>query len=298
MKIYSREFSYIADCLKCFALSKKQERTAEQVKYVLRRGFREFSILYMLKPNAAVHRIKGAFIGAIHFGFELLECTFLERVIFPMTSELLSKAFYKLSLLKDYEELILDYECRFTERQKPIFFSIQKSNIEVARAGIVLKEGRKAEALLYFCRAIKSTWEIYEDVCSTDDEAAKNKYSMRLRGMVKSIIDILWSLPTRPDFDPIIKAIALSKHYGLANETCVICKLLIRNCKVPAEKMNFYSDFVSHCQEIGCVEQTICLLLEKLNFEAESFESKDSTCLKLKELMEKKEEIVSTATAQ
>jgi tetratricopeptide (TPR) repeat protein len=267
MNIYSREFSYIVDCLKCFALSEDQERMIEQVKYVLRRGFREFSMLYMLKPDA-VHSIKRTLIDGINFGFELLECAFLETVIQPMTSELLSTAFGKLSLLKEYDDLICDYEHRFTERKEPIFFSIQRSNLEMARAGIVLKEGRKAEALQYFCKAIKNFREIYEDVCSKDDEAVQNKYSMRLRGIVKSIIDILEGLPTRPDFDPILKALELSKHYGLTNETCVIYKLLIRNCKVPAEKVTYYAEFVSHCKEIGRVEQAICLLQEKLDFEA------------------------------
>ena len=47
---YENEFNKITDCLSRLTTSQQEEMLIFRLKYVLTRGFREFSMLYDLKP--------------------------------------------------------------------------------------------------------------------------------------------------------------------------------------------------------------------------------------------------------
>lgn len=52
MQAYSKLFEELIGCLVCFAGSKEEELLLMRLAFIIKRGFREFSKLYQLNPNA------------------------------------------------------------------------------------------------------------------------------------------------------------------------------------------------------------------------------------------------------
>lgn len=101
MEAYSNIFERLIDCMAPFAGSVGGETLLLRLNFIIKRGFREFSKLYQLNPNA-IHDVSQKMKDNTNLIFEETRKEFLERFIFSIENALLPLLFPKIEDLLNY----------------------------------------------------------------------------------------------------------------------------------------------------------------------------------------------------
>ena len=96
--------------------------------------------MYELKPNC-ISNIKQELPDKLNVIIEEGKQIYIERFINGFNSDILSKDLPTLPSLEEYELLFEHYQEEFSQKQPPIFFSRNKSNIELAKGDLRLFQG-------------------------------------------------------------------------------------------------------------------------------------------------------------
>ena len=92
-----------------------------RVRFILIRGFEEFSKLYEIRPGC-IHDVKQYIPDKLNLAFEEEEKTFMKKFINGLNSDIILKVFPPIALLEQYDKFFEKYQKEYSLVQKPIFF--------------------------------------------------------------------------------------------------------------------------------------------------------------------------------
>ena len=274
MDAYTDLFSLLIDCLLAFPSSAETEHLLLRLKFIIRRGFREFSKLYQINRDI-IHDVSQKMKDNCNDIFEQNQGEFIERFVHRIDAKLMRRLFTKLEELVDYEALFKEYEQAYgNDSKEAVFFSEHHSSIQMAKAALLLPDGRKRQAMQCYITAFRHTCDIaYETSRSYKLDQVKetelNALFMKKQAMIKAVIALL------KDFKEVpmarVHALTLSMHVRNIHAACEVYELIIQDTADPATKLQKIGDYADYCLEWGRFEKATSLLQWKLEQEQDSF---------------------------
>jgi hypothetical protein len=283
MQAYTLLFDRLIECMRHFANTQEDEHLLLRLAFIVRRGFREFSKLYQLNPNA-IHDVSQKMKDNCNLIFEETRREFLERFVRQIDAPLLPRLFPRIAELLEYEEFFNDYENKYRKDYPEVgFFSEHHCGIEEAKAALYLLDDRRKQALRCYVRAFKCVGEMgYQASRSFRDqlqiEADLNQLYMRKLATIAHVTAILRQLSDVPEASHY--ALFLATHVRNIHEACLVYEDIIAAAD-PQEKREKLGEYADYCLEWGRYEKANAVLQQKLSLEKENFENYMATIKKL-----------------
>lgn len=267
MQAYTLLFDQLIECMQRFANSQQNEHLLLRLAFIVRRGFREFSKLYQLNPNA-IHDVSQKMKDNCNLIFEETRKEFIERFVKQIDAPLLPRLFPRIEELLEYEQFFNDYENKHRrDYQEAGFFSEHHCGIEEAKATLYVLDDCHKQALRCYVRAFRYVCEMaYQAGRSFRDqleiEAELNQLYMRKLATIASITSILRRLKDVPEANNY--ALFLATHVRNIHEACEVYESIIEasSSELAREKLDEYADF---CLDWGRYEKANALLQRKLS---------------------------------